>query len=651
MKKITLFAVAALAASTASAARPVSSFVPFMQRSAFDGSLRSGSRIDAVKSLSTRADAKLSLGSITDGRRNIPMATTDEIPGEGEGPVTIENVARFRSPNAAFYVGMSPNFYSLRKPFGLMGIRNIIGFTNLTEGADGFKWEYDYILGYDKDQNEITAPAEPSETRNLQIPINPLLNFKAPVLKADFAGDTVEANIDVVEYMAGMSTYQWGIYAGKMPAEGEEQTVDIYSIYGVYNCAAPLDGTPLEDYTLDRDFTPQAPAEGAEEPKPWEIYNTEGVNGLWDYFYGGAAKEEGWIPGNIRLAGYTNVIPQQLSAYQLGHMWMYAISTCTKEAVLTASIYEIDAEGAYDTTNPIGRATCTLPKGDYPANPETDNMLIFEFQALEDGMALNYPPSISGPVAVVLTGFDNPDIRYFAPVYNANTTAPKNSPEDLQSQMWPLHTLIDLEMDVTIPATETEEEIKDVLPLTVATPLVYTLQDGSEYYPSDMLMFFNVEFPVSFNPADGKSEFNVEAPVDGGTASIDVIADYDLQALLNDEMATIRTVGADWFTFTTETATVKDDNGDDFPSFRVNVTAQPLPKDTEGRMGYIAYKGYGCDLAIVVTQGTVAGINGITAADKPAEFFDLQGRRLSAAPAKGIYIERRGTKAAKRLAL
>lgn len=55
----------------------------------------------------------------------------------------------------------------------------------------------------------------------------------------------------------------------------------------------------------------------------------------------------------------------------------------------------------------------------------------------------------------------------------------------------------------------------------------------------------------------------------------------------------------------------------------------------------MVYQGYGLDFYITVTQGEVAGIDSIVVkpAAKGTRYYDLQGRRLQAAPANGMYIE------------
>ena len=84
------------------------------------------------------------------------------------------------------------------------------------------------------------------------------------------------------------------------------------------------------------------------------------------------------------------------------------------------------------------------------------------------------------------------------------------------------------------------------------------------------------------------------------------------------------------------------------------VTAKPLPEGgaIKGRQSYVLFSGLACDFAITVAQGEVSGINDIKVVPvaKGTQYFDLQGRRLSGAPAAGLYIERTGDKAVKRIA-
>lgn len=642
MKKFTLIAACTLATASALAAIPgkkPAQLPLFLQ----------GEKVTVDKNARLNATPSLKTGDINKIRLSKSVADTasDAIPGEDDGPVTITNSAYFRPSGSSFYLGMSPGMYAYSYgTAGLCGIRNSIGFANYTEGASSFRWIVDEIVDIDKDGAPITE-AHYFTDKNLALKVTPNMSFYAPGLEAVFDGDTITATSEVSMYHAGGELVDYGYYAGDYPEDGV--SFNLYDIYGLSCCAATVYPTFLDDYTINRDWTPTPPADPTQEIYPWETYSSTGANGLWDEYFS-SLSEAGYTISPVRVTGLTYVIPQQLSAYLLGNMWFYFESETTEEVILTARIYPINSNGEYDTEKPLGEATATIPAGKYPKS-ETDPMIIFEFTAMEDGMALAIPPSINQPVAVQVTGLDNEAIRYFSPSLNGTTFLPSDASPEMVQSFWPTHSGLDIAFDYVYTDPDTKETEEGTLETSVVSPLEYGLEDGSLYVPSDFCMYFNIQFPISYDPATGESDYPIVVPATGGDNDITVLAQFNLQVLLDEEYATISGINDDWFTFTTKQ--IQYPVGDEtIPAFQISVNAEELPDGVKGRQGYIVFSGMGCDFVATVTQGEVAGVQkvNVTTQNAPIEYFDLQGRKLSAAPASGIYIQRQGNKAIKRMA-
>lgn len=79
----------------------------------------------------------------------------------------------------------------------------------------------------------------------------------------------------------------------------------------------------------------------------------------------------------------------------------------------------------------------------------------------------------------------------------------------------------------------------------------------------------------------------------------------------------------------------------------IDITAEALPTDVEGRVATVIIKGLGCQEVITVKQGNTAGINGITldGFTTACGTYSIAGQRVNRNNAKGgIFIENRGGK-------
>lgn len=642
MKKITLFAaVAALAAGSAMAAVPHPTIAAKPQRIARHIMTPGQLPMNAQHAMTKSAAIK-----------SLRVKAAPEVAADGDDDVVvITNTARYAPSEQAFYMGLSPQFYAYNITVGLTGIRNQAGFYNLTEGADSQSWLWREPVGVNDEGTENIYEDHVSTDRNLLVGLKPDMFFASPDLTAKFGNEEVTYSPeDVLAYYCGGSFYDWG-WAVNDDVAYEDLTV--YDVFG-----ASMAGMPYEQtwFPYAAWMQPSTNIEGISE-----LFGANATYTGWDQLFAQFtdAKYE-----NPAVTGYTTLIPIMPSPYQMGHMWLDLIADIKSEMELTAVICPITEDGI-DYEHPLGKGSVILPAGQYPKQvTNTDGtrgmeMPIIEFYALDsEGYETDLFPCIyNTPVAVTISGFNKDNTNYFIPMlYDTSRCALDEEP--LADYMFPGHAYVNLDVECT-PKTEgaTKETIKAEMPASYFAMYANEAKD-SLWIPSDYGMFFNVEFPMLVNVTEGAEDagtarFSVKLPAEGGSASVDLFSYYNIVGNLEEGLmtATIPEDAKEWLSYT---AKVEQASANEAPIQVFEVTAKPLPEGgaVKGRQSYVLFSGLACDFAITVAQGEVAGINDIKVVPvaKGTQYFDLQGRRLSGAPASGLYIERNGDKAVKRIA-
>lgn len=589
----------------------------FMQQTkSYRSAIEQGSRTDFVRANRPK---------MTLTRTDLNLRAADETPAE----TAASKLAIFRSAQNAFYTIYSPKYMGYQGTFGFAGIRGRIGFTNLSN-TQTVEWEYG-VYG-DGEQPDVVK----STDNQLIVDLEPMKRFTYPSLAAKFDDATVEsAESDIVQYYCGSSTWGWGFY----PSESEEVNID--EIIGVGNCAGDVSTIDLDVMSLNR--SDEKLTNGVSADIAGALTQSYAQNGI--------------TVSNIAIKGYTAIIPQQTSPYLLHSLYLNFDSKATADYVLTANVYAINEKGQI-TDQLVGTGSVTVHSGDFPTTnaqgEATEDIPVFEMQAIVDGQPVEEAPAIDGPVAVCIEGLDNPALTVFAPMFNAASQFPAamSIDEVRECNMWPTHAYMNYTFDYSVPGEgEGAEPTTGSSESMTSAPWIWTLNGSNNWLvASDFLIGYGVEFPITMDLNTGKSEFAIELAA-GTEGSIQVDASYDLAALVNEGVATIEKVNGDWFTFTADNEDVQFEENT-YPIYTINVTAEALPEGTSGRTGYIVYKGYACDFVVTVTQGEESGIQTVVTPvnGSKAQYFDMMGRKLNAAPAAGVYIERTGNKATKRIA-
>lgn len=620
MKKFTLLAaIAALTASSAIAVNP--------------------QQVEKARIIANPADMTSVKHETVGVRQDLRIVDGIEATEDGDDQVTIDVTPMYVPTYNSFYIGHAPYIYSVyRNPEAFTGIRNSVGFLNLTQGADAFSWTGGMVTGINADQTDYTYEFTTSNAQNFFMELMPMKRYAYPILNAIVGSDeytyTPQPSPGAL-YHCGGSTLAWGY---DNLAEGATEVTDWSEIFGVWPTTAPLtmkiDGT--EYLASQRYVSFMIKRQGASDyDQLGERFSENGSSTNWSKW-----DNEAQSIKNIVVNGFATEIPEMPSPYKLSAMWAELNKVEASAAItLPVNVYPI-IDGQTDFENPIGGGELNLNEG---ANT-FDNMPVVELYGFSDGWAttnpINVPAGMS--IVVVIEGLENPDLLSFE-IMASGSTEMDLSLIDVYDYIYPAHAhaLVTCDYAPIVDGVAGEPENTKLL-----------LRDPSYYYgstetmvvaPTDLYMFFDVEFPIVMNPVDRTANFEVEVPIEGGEVVVPVYCDYIIDSLIAENM--VYTMASDWITFTTAF-----DEAESLTN--VTITAAALPEGETGRTGYVAFEGSAIDFHITVKQGEEAGIEGIEVRPvaKGTKFYDLQGRQLQTAPAAGMYIESVDGKATKRIA-
>lgn len=597
MRKITLFAAAALASVAAVAATPAAPAHSFAQTKA---SAFKAQRIQKA-AVSVLANSELQSRA---------------------GETVTSGLPLFGTPTA-YYRGMSNNLYGATPTTEMMlPARGVTRFVPATEPAfTGAKWNW---IEYQVNEAGTALEAVPVEkTADVLLFENGpyLQTVDSVTVTADINGvPTKYANPQVSSILCGRDFASWN-------AMTEEQMAE-FGTFGVSPCAAgPSNqekwhiwggfyGFELGQTETDEDGT-------VIEANEYGIFDS-----LWSDKFPGYSK--------FRQAGYLSYLPYPGSNYLLSSVYFLCRAVCSEDVVINVNVYELDAEGEVDHSKLVGKgsaviAACTEKEPFY-------DFLTVELSGVNVlGFSTNSPICASNALGLEVTGVENEALSSFYMMVNGNVIVPD---ADWQAR----------EYSVAYPGhgysimQAVNDETKEVESLVDPYIHLYYTDNTMQYLArcSDFEMFYDIYFPVLYNVETGEDAYNVVLPVEGATDGVFIDSSLDIAQLYSDGLITA-TQNGDWFEY-------EVGFDEEYEVYYVAVKADALPAGETGRYGEIKFAGYACDFTVTVTQGE-SGINSVVANGRGvSEFYDLQGRKLNAAPAKGLYIERNGSAAATKLA-
>lgn len=633
MKKILMISGAALIAASALAGVPAKQAAVESLKGAKLQRMDLNAKFLGEKGVKVNSLKKSKLAILN---QTLGAETTADEAGEETPEVTL-NARYYYPPIHTFYAGCTPDGYTfpyqntqtkLGVSWGLSGNKGIIPFLNLSTGAQAYEWSYEFMGPEDREWTPMTE-----ESENLLMAIEgPYQSFTGPTLTA-FAGDEQSSFTGelVSQYLNGPDFASFGVYPSNIFTDWDEAESD-YDYWGVTTC-------PVNLSRGKNSYTAEFAVNLAPTGNLADYYNETGccmqyVNAI------NKAYSENYDISNIRMSAYIAMLPKQTQTYLLDQTWFVPYYTSSTDITLTVTVYSINDEGIIDMTAPIGAGEVVLPAH---AKAATELALVNLEAVDEEGFPTSNPLVIEGEACVFIEGFNDPSISYFNMFFNGGTEF--DDPEADVQEYFACNSAILIEFDAKEKGVE---DAKTLYGSKIWDTAIFTYGEEAPFWgATDMNINFNVLFPYVMND-EGGEDLVVTAPAEGGDVEYHFDAYFLMSALIEEGLMTAES-DADWFSFEAIRGTVEIE-GQQYATNQINIKADPLPAGVEGRQGIVKFRGYASDFDLVVNQGDVSGISNVAAANGPVEFFDLQGRKLNAAPANGIYLQRQGNKTTKCIA-
>lgn len=554
------------------------------------------------------------------------------------------------TPFFCFYVGTTPDglIYPLATTStppvymneGIGAGDDNFGFLNMSTGATSYKWEYSYV---DADTPASTEPMT-ATTENLVRYVALPSAISSPLLYAYNGGQESQyISQYVTQYNFNVNLASCGIQPSQIFSDFDPETMQDY--YGVTNCPVNIrQGGYMTLYEAAKNTERLT-----DEDK--DAFTPAGCPAFWNSFISKNNSSDLVGVKDVKFSFVLNQLPEQQHAYLTDEMWLHLYYTATEDVELTVTIVPVDDEGYFDFANPIGKGELTLSKGSNNAeNSTVTNRFAVNLARVENGRTIDEPVSIYGPAGILLQGIDNEALTYFAPMFNGGTEIPNVPNVDVDDYYPPMASV---GFNFTQYEKANPQNTKNGSYMIPIGYLYYGADTDPTYYvPSYLDWNINVLFPFVMN-ADGGSHLEISMPAEGGEDSYLFESLFPIAPYLEADKLEVEVIDGDWFTYEFGLETVTGQGGEQDIN-ACEIKAEPLPAGVEGRCGVIRVTGFAQDFNLYVGQGEYelpAGIQQVAnvPSGKPM-YYDLQGRSIKAAPAKGIYIERIGNKATKKLA-
>ena len=574
MKKITLFAVAALSATQAFAAKPVVA--------------------DIVKPQAQRMAVKA-----VEANR---YAHIGEVANESRADQVVNASNPTYVAREAFYLGLSRDWYGYRKPIGIVPAQGTLKFTNIME-AEASSWSgYSQYYGSTIEEEEIE-----SSDLDFVIKTSPATSYQDITLVTN--GTTYCDS--VAAYYAGDPEF-WGFST----ANGEEPTLD--ELYGV-SCNMFRDGRGTISMTKINKKPSLADRNNFDANGVYTGWAT--VDGVKEY-------------NNVKLTGYGFNLPQTGSPYLLSSMYLPVIYVSTADVPVVATVYAADENGL-PVGSAIGKGTAVLPAGNTEQlEPESGAyMLSINLSAVNEfNLSTGSPIAVYQPIYISLTGMDNEAISEFNLSIQLGPKGPEANDEwrdAYYKRLYAYHTKVEFTGENNEGETES---ICTRIPWVVG--FNGAENQGWWFFPTDYFAFYNITYPYVDNAIIGEDGFNFESPVEGGEEVFVIDSNLDITQLY-DDMLIDDDNDTDWITL--EFGIYESANGHEFSAVQVTTTALPEGVEGRKATIHFTGYACDFEITVTQGDPDAAISEIVANKAKQGKVFDLQGRVVKNAT-KGIYI-------------
>lgn len=566
----------------------------------------------------------------------------DEVSVEEEGAETSAKVpgAFYMAPGwNAMYCGITPDgvtfpYYvtSGTEQFfvnsAICGNKGYIPFYNPFASTEA---SYEWLYDHENLMSNADPTQETSDKAHLSINIDsPFQVYYAPTVKETKGGVVEEyTNPYVSEYISGPSLESVGYSPSNIFNNFPEDYADYY---GLQTCPINIRQGKMT-YTMEygKDLAP------ADKYK--DYYTETGTCEFFSRLMGQIYTK--YDISDVTLSEFIAIIPQQNQPVLLDEVWFDCYYQSTADVTLKVEVYPIDEEGYVLRDKMLGSGEVVVPAH----ATLSDECPIISLESVdEDGFPTAYPLIIDSDVFVCITGFEAPEMTKFYVFYNAGTEIPYYENEEASIDDY---FATNAYVNFTFNAKEKNVANAETVSASRALPCSMLNYGGeglpTEWYATDMSIYFSMFYPYVLNEDMGNTLI-VDVPAAGGTVDYRLESTYSIEGLMQEGVMTAES-DANWFKFD-----VVDATDGKYAYNQLTVTADALPEGVPGRAAVIKFAGFAQDCEVTVAQGDLSGISNVAATTGKVELFDLQGRKLNAVPANGLYIERNGNVTTKRIA-
>lgn len=489
MKKITLFALAALTASSTFAAVPQVGAVQSKSSKHIlnKGFAKETTLVKSDKSVSRAEDATTS------------TATPSTLP-------------TYRTYDA-LYLGFSRDFHYKTSPFGFVPAGANVTFYSFSE-ADSYSWAWTEFTRTDDIEHN-------SSEKNLTIQTTPFLQFSGPTLEMTSGAETVSYNDSTATYFSGGTPSIYSEYFDGYGVTPVLHTDDGFRSYYTAVSYAPADAANMNE------------------------------NGTFNNFANGIAKKyKGYT--DFKLTGWGSILPGSVKPFLLKGGYIY-MSYSTKEAVeLPIAVMSITEDGKINRADTIGVGSMLLSAGNVNGQPvvEFEVSAVDKVLGLSTGQPIVVP---STGVYISISGINNPEVITSIDAYVNASTCLQMDIEDYDTNPiydYIIDWDAVVEFDCKDAEGNDVQGLSSYTPLYELTTGSGKLNGICEYLMFyDVEYPYLANMTEGFVPGD----MTIEIPVEGGTDNRYFEASTDLIQLIDDEYVTVDVAGdTEWFTFDTE---------------------------------------------------------------------------------------------------
>lgn len=488
------------------------------------------------------------------------------------------------------FTGLTPELGGYKASVRVAGVYGSCDFRNLSTDATSYSWSYDNLLAEDE---TIT-----SFEQDLIIPANISKVYSMPTLTAVSEAGT---STYTVEDLSLVMHY----FGGSLASIGQDKA-----------------GLTPYPYCGDNDFGFSSTIYfNYDKTGTDSWYDANGVCTEWTSIL--SDPKTNLTATNVKMESIASILPKQTSPYMISKLFNWFRYTATEDTELTCFLYEVTKDGIAE--KPFAKGSATLAAGS-----DVSGCPVFSLVAVdEQGDEVEADVIVTTKVLVEFEFADNEAITKLCPIIGTGSELPREYSQ-YTSVFFPTCALIQLSADYNDGTSDTSY---------YSFPGFYSgSTDDTLWYPAYFITCVDAVFTyVIDEQGEVCTVFEVAVPNEGGEVSVKAQPYYGpLDTLVEEGYMTAETE-ADWFTF--ELSEADPDTG--FTT--ITIDANSL-EGTESREGVIAFSGMAQDFTVVVRQGAAASLDQIAAGANAAskQYYDLQGRRLSAAPANGLYLERQG---------